>query len=302
MKNKKKKILIPSCMAVLLIFTIVLNTLALTKFDNIFEKFFGRSESKIVGETLGADVEYVKSDFNSPSELYAYEVSKVAEIVQDGITLLKNDGVLPLDKGTKLSIFSHSSVDLVSGGSGSGSGSFELTKNLKEGLENAGLPVNEKLWDFYSKGEGSSYKRGTGVINYGADLDWSINECPLGVITKDSALVESFDKTVAMFVLSRTGGEGGDEARDMAAFKGQAGQHYLEPDKTELEIIKYLNENFDDVILPINVEARYIRTTFIKNEGRDAKGQYKRDDVQHREQYFNLKDLPEELKKSIVKK
>ena len=60
--------------------------------------------------------------------------------------------------------------------------------------------------------------------------------------------------------------------------------------------------NFDDVILPINVEARYIRTTMIKNEGRDAKGQYKRDDVQHREQYFNLKDLPEELKKSIVKK
>lgn len=239
-------------MAVLFIFTILLNVLSIAKFDNIFEKFFGSSPSSLRGETLGADVDYYKSDFGSASELYAYEEKKVAEIVSEGITLLENDGLLPLKKGTQLSIFSHSSVDLVSGGSGSGSGSFELTKNLKEGLEGAGLVVNEKLWNFYSTGEGSSYKRGIGVVNYGADLDWSINECPLNVITKDSALVNSFDGTVAMFVLSRTGGEGGDEARDMAAFGGQSGQHYLEPDKTELEIISYLNDNFDDVILLVN--------------------------------------------------
>lgn len=252
MITKKKKIILSSIMAVLLVFSVALNALALTKFDNIFEKFFGKSPASLAGDTMGADVEYVKSDFNSPSELYAYEESKVAEIVQEGIVLLENDGVLPLDKGTELSIFSHSSVDLVSGGSGSGSGSFELTKNLKEGLEGAGLKVNDTLWNFYSEGEGASYKRGTGVINYGADLDWSINECPLDVITKDDAVVNSFDNTVAMFVLSRTGGEGGDEARDMVAFGGKEGQHYLEPDETELEIIKYLNENFDDVILLVN--------------------------------------------------
>lgn len=252
MITKKKKIILSSIMAVLLVFSVALNALALTKFDNIFEKFFGKSPASLAGDTMGADVEYVKSDFNSPSELYAYEESKVAEIVQEGIVLLENDGILPLDKGTTLSVFSHSSVDLVSGGSGSGSGSFELTKNLREGLEGAGLKVNDSLWKFYSEGEGSFYKRGTGVINYGADLDWSINECPLDVITKDDALVKTFDNTVAMFVFSRTGGEGGDEARDMTAFGGKEGQHYLEPDETELEIIKYLNENFDDVILLVN--------------------------------------------------
>ena len=252
MKSKKRSIILTASIAVLIIFTVVLNTLSLTKFDNIFEKYFGISPSTTKGDTLGADVEYVKSDFNSASELYAYEESKVAEIAQEGITLLKNDGILPLEKDTVLSVFSHSSVDLVSGGSGSGSGSFELTKNLKEGLVHADLQVNETLWDFYESGDGSSYKRGTGVINYGADLDWSINECPLSVITKDSKVVDSFNNTVAMFVLSRTGGEGGDEARDMAAFGCESGQHYLEPDKTELEIIEYLNENFDDVILLVN--------------------------------------------------
>ena len=239
-------------MVVLFVFTILLNVLSIAKFDNIFEKFFGATPPSLRGKTLNADVEYYKSDFDSPSELYAYEEKKVAEIAEEGIALLENNGVLPLAKGTTLSIFSHSSVDLVSGGSGSGSGSFELTKDLKEGLENAGLKVNEALWNFYKSGAGSSYKRGTGVINYGADLDWSINECPLNVIKKDSAVMGSLSGTVAMFVLSRTGGEGGDEARDMAAFDGESGQHYLEPNKTELEIIKYLNDNFDDVILLIN--------------------------------------------------
>ena len=189
MSNKKKSIvLLSSGMALLLVFTLVFNILSLTKFDNIFEKFFGSSTSGVRGDTLGADVDYYKSDFNSPAELYAYEEMKVAEIVEEGITLLENNGVLPLAKETKISIFSHSSVDLVSGGSGSGSGSFELTKDLKEGLESAGLDVNDALWDFYKTGKGSSYKRGIGVINYGADLDWSINECPLDVILSDTSL------------------------------------------------------------------------------------------------------------------
>ena len=239
-------------MSALLIFSVLLNVLAVAKFDNIFEKFFGASPSSLKGNTLGADVDYYKSDFPNAKSLYYHETVKVAEIAQNGITLLENDGLLPLEKQTKISIFSHSSVDLVSGGSGSGSGSFELTVDLKSGLEKAGLTVNEDLWDFYKSGAGSSYKRGIGVVNYGADLDWSINECPLDVITKDTELVKSFKGTVAMFVLSRTGGEGGDEARDMAAFGGEAGQHYLEPDKTELEIISYLNDNFDNVILLIN--------------------------------------------------
>ncbi len=251
-KQKKSVILLSGGLALLLAFTLALNILSLTKFDNIFEKFFGSQPSGVRGDTLGADVEYYKSDFNSASELYKYEEGKVAEIAMEGITLLENDGILPLAKGTSISIFSHSSVDLVSGGSGSGSGSFELTKDLKEGLEGAGLKVNETLWNFYKSGKGSSYKRGTGVINYGADLDWSINECPLDVITADSSVVNSFDGKVAMFVLSRTGGEGGDEARDMAAFGGKSGQHYLEPDETELEIISYLNENFEDVIILVN--------------------------------------------------
>lgn len=252
-KTKKLGIIIMSvAIAVIFVFTFFFNYLALNKFDNILEQFIGKTEDSTRGDTMGADVEYYKSDFENSKELYEYEENLVAEMAMEGATLLENNGVLPLAKGTTLSLFSHSSVDLVSGGSGSGSGSFELTANLKEGLENAGLKVNETLWKFYESGNGSGYKRGAGSISYGASLDWSINECPLSVIQAEPNLSQTFKDTVAMFVLSRTGGEGADLARDMAAYGGKSGQHYLEPDETELAIIDYLNKNFDDVIILVN--------------------------------------------------
>ena len=146
-------IIISVGMALILAFTLTVNILALGMFDNLFEQFIGKTDDTLRGDTLGADVQYIKSAFSSPKELYEFEEGVCAEIAQEGITLLKNeDSTLPLKKGTTLSLFSHSSVDLVSGGSGSGSGSFELTKNLREGLEHAGLKVNDRLWNFYSVG------------------------------------------------------------------------------------------------------------------------------------------------------
>ena len=77
-KQKKSVILLSGGLALLLAFTLALNILSLTKFDNIFEKFFGSQPSGVRGDTLGADVEYYKSDFNSARELYKYEEGKVA--------------------------------------------------------------------------------------------------------------------------------------------------------------------------------------------------------------------------------
>ncbi len=57
---------------------------------------------------------------------------------------------------------------------------------------------------------------------------------------------------------------------------------------------------FDDYTLPKDVEARYIRTRIIKMERRLGSGEYGGQDAQLVEQYFNLKELPEELKKSVL--
>ena len=79
------------------------------------------------------------------------------------------------------------------------------------------------------------------MVNYGRGFDWDLNECPLSVMQADGAVMASIDRSnVAMFVISRTGGEGGDEPRDMAEFGGARGEHYLELSAQEKEIIQFL--------------------------------------------------------------
>ncbi|MDE7463807.1 MAG: fibronectin type III-like domain-contianing protein, partial [Clostridiales bacterium] len=245
--------ILSGCIAAIMLITIILDVLMLGVFDAELTARLGSTNPYAYGNTYGADLEYVKSDYHCAADLYAYEEKLCAEIAQDGATLLKNDGLLPLEKGTQLDIYSVSSVNLVSGGSGSGSGSFELTVDLKTGLEDTGFKVNEKLWDFYKTGKGAEYGRGQGVVNYGRGYDWKIGECPISVIKSDTAVMNSIDRnSVAMFVISRTGGEGGDEPRDMKEFGGERGEHYLELDKNERDTVKFLGENYDNVIILVN--------------------------------------------------
>ena len=58
---------------------------------------------------------------------------------------------------------------------------------------------------------------------------------------------------------------------------------------------------FDDVTLEKDMEVRYIRTRIHKMERRLGSGEYSGQDAQHTEQFYNLKELPAELHKSIVK-
>ena len=250
-KNTRKRTIafLVAGLALLLAFVIVVNVLAMTRFDTILSQYFGGTKPTTRGQTYGADTEYVKSDFATVKDLYAYEEKLCAEIAQDGAVLLKNDGLLPLAQGTQLDLYSISSVNLISGGSGSGSGSFHLTADLKEGLENAGFTINHTLWNFYKSGKGSAYKRGVGVVNYGRGYDWGIHECPLSVLQSDVSVMDSIDRNnVAMFVIARTGGEGGDEPRDMLEFGGKRGEHYLELNTEEKEIIQ-LKKNLKLIIL-----------------------------------------------------
>lgn len=246
-----------AAMAVILAFLVLLNSLSLTVFDAIFSRYLGKI--KLSGE----ENLYYSSDYDSNQELIAAEQETCEEIAANGIVLLENKegSQLPYAKGTTFSVFSHSSVDWVATGSGSGGGTGngnikDVYPTVKEVLENGGFHVNETLWKFYESGNGSSYVRGIGSVDYGkSDPDFSIHECPLSVIKSEKGLENTFDDTTAMFVLSRTGGEGTDEPRSMITVADSAedkAKHYLEPDSTELEIISYLNENFSDVLIVVN--------------------------------------------------
>ena len=89
-----------------------------------------------------ADAVYYESDFDSVEALEAHDKEIAEQLTGEGSVLLKNDGALPLAAGTKVSTLSHSSVDIVTCGTGSADIDTSKAPTLKEALEAVGLEVN----------------------------------------------------------------------------------------------------------------------------------------------------------------
>ena len=239
---------------VMIAILIAANTLLPTYGRMVTELTGYRQSWKTDDAAKALDLEYNKPVYETEEEQHEAEIAFNEQEEQEGAVLLKHtDGYMPYEEGTTFSLFSHSSVDYISGslmGSFGGNGG-----NLKTALESRGFKVNEDLWKFYSEGAGSEHHRGSGSISYGADEDFTIDEAPLSEIQAEVGLEDSFKGTTAVFVLSRVVGEGRDMPRSMynhTDIPEDQVKSYLEPDSVELEIINYLNENFDDVLLLVN--------------------------------------------------
>lgn len=222
------------------------------------DNFVGRPDyidnSKVDAEDY--DLDYYKSDF-SPEELPVAESAMSRQIVEQGTVLLKNDrDLLPLAAETTVSLFSANAVPKDQGGLSAFYQSSQV--GLKTAFENAGLGVNSQLWNYYAEGAGARCGLGPGSIEYGDAEDFSINECSLDSILSTGGLEDSLKGTVPVYVLNRVAGEGRDMPRSMynhASSTEDKERSYLEPDSTELEILSYLNDNFDDTVLLITSNA-----------------------------------------------
>lgn len=132
----------------------------------------------------------------------------VKEVAREGIVLLKNDGALPLDKGTTVSLFGQSVNEPITSGSGSGAVAASNEHTYMSSLSNAGLEVNQASWNFYTSGKGAGYSMSIPSM-HGGD-PFNINECPWSEIRSDGTYAQMIDSDTALVVFSRNGGEGFD--------------------------------------------------------------------------------------------
>lgn len=214
MKKKKLWITLTAVFGSLTaVFTAVL-ILASTVFAPILHSFLGTSFWEMK-EGEEKEEHRFKSDYESVQALSEHEKELCEKIEAEGAVLLKNErNALPLASGSSVSCFSHSSVDIIYGGTGSGSMTIDNVITLKDSLEKASLKVNESLWNFYAKGAGSGekYTRVNPATTGGYTGEYKLNEVPWSVIGSESGLVDSFAShgDAAIVVLSRSGGEGAD--------------------------------------------------------------------------------------------
>ncbi len=210
--------------------------------------------------TAGLDLDYYKADYDKDS-IGDAEKQLDRQIANEGYVLLKNDGnTMPFEQGTTFSFFGESVKNLTATQSvlTQFTGAKGNSNQLKDSFESRGFGVNQTLMDFYTKGAGSKYTMGTGSINFGAAEDFRINECPLSELESADGVLDSTKDTVPVFVMRRVAGEGRDMPRSMynhATSAEDKARTYLEPDSTELEILQYINDNFDNGVVILNTAS-----------------------------------------------
>ncbi|MBQ2069509.1 MAG: glycoside hydrolase family 3 C-terminal domain-containing protein, partial [Bacilli bacterium] len=167
-----------------------------------------------IGDSSSIDTEYYKSKYKDIPALLQAGQKQCEEVAAEGFVLLKNDGALPMGKGSKMSLFSSSVADPVYGGTGSGSVDTSTAPNMKTAMEKDGnFSVNPTLWDYYDTGAGAAYRRTQGSVGAGVKGPRTIGDAPW--IEVDSANGSTFAQygDVALFMISRVGGEGSDSPR-----------------------------------------------------------------------------------------
>lgn len=172
----------------------------------------------------------------------------------EGIVLLKNDGVLPLQT-RKIALYGPGSRMTVKGGSGSGDVHERHSVTIEEGLKNAGFEFPTTLWMDRFKG-----KYDADVAAWRSDLEEKvkkfnpiqtmqmfifIGEHPMPYPACTPVLPDELtDETdTAIYVLSRQAGEG----KDRRVEKGD----YLLSDIEE-ESLRLLRKHYKKLILVLN--------------------------------------------------
>ena len=246
-------------------------TIVVSLFDNTIALFTGGTFWEL--ENTDDSAVYYEGDFASEEERTAAGAALVKQVEAEGASLLTNENqALPLAKGSKVSLFSTSSVNIVYGGTGSGNVDSSKCDNLKVALEKEGFAVNQTLWDFYATGDAAAYTRGNAgaVVQDSATASGygsaEIVEAPWEIYTEDvlDSVAEYGD--AAIVVLSRIGGEGADSYFDHTLGNGK---NYLALNAVEREMmanIKALKDagTIDKIVVLINT-SNALQLDFLKN-------------------------------------
>lgn len=166
-----------------------------------------------------------------------------ARAVAEGIVMLKNDGVLPLDKSNEVAVFGRIQLHYYKSGTGSG-GMVNVSHvvSIPEGLRDAGVKLNEQLYNTYDEWDSCH------PFNFGEGWGtepWCQEEMPLS-----DEIVENAAKTsdTAIVIIGRTAGEEMDN-------KEKEGSFLL----TDLEedMLRRVRKQFKKMIVLLNVPALF---------------------------------------------
>ena len=150
-----------------------------------------------------------KYQYSNKPEIEAH-AKLVREAAPEGMVLLENNGVLPLNGVKTVALYGTGSYDFIAGGTGSGNVNKPYIRNVAEGLTENGLVVNQAIQTWYeqyialAKTNLRNNGQGGGSVLLG---DPVISEME---VSREFIERKEPQTDIAIFTLSRNAGEGGD--------------------------------------------------------------------------------------------
>lgn len=221
MKKEKKKLgigkwIITSVISVVLIIAMIAANIMTIAYEGVINLALGTETTAIEADPDDTtDTNYFPSDYSSTDEVKAAGMEVAEQLTEEGAVLLKNENAaLPIAGNSKVSVFGHSSVNMIVCGTGSADIDASEAPTLKEALEEVGVTVNPTLWQFYEDNietYQTNPQKGDNGIRNGADGvtkgEFTVNEIPWSVYTDAAKSEFASYNDAAVVVISRLGGE-----------------------------------------------------------------------------------------------
>lgn len=204
-----------------------------------FRKFIEKQIAFFVNKFMGSGLAQEENEVDGNVYITPGMPEKVRELAEEGIVLLKNDDVLPIKAGQKVSVFGRVQHDWFYVGYGSGGDVHAPYKvPFFEGLSNAGISYNEQLKNVYD--EWCEKPGNEADYGYWGHWPYFYEEMPL---TQDVVNNAKSQSDVAIVIIGRAAGEDREN-------KLEQGSYYLT--ETEKDMLSKVTRNFDKTILIMN--------------------------------------------------
>jgi len=254
MSNKTFKRIWITVLSLVLVLAVAVN-IAISIFESYVNNYLGYGTYEIIENpnTSDWDSQYYKLDYDNANGALNAALAMSERVEAEGIVLMKNAGVLPLQSGAGVTMLGRDAADSVYGGSGSGSVDIDTAVTARHGMENAGFRVNQTVYDILSAYASSNVKADIVMDNPSAS-SYYIGEMPVSGYTGNAVASFAQYNDAAVVFIGRGGGEGGDLTCDMQGWDSNytQGQHQLELNKDEKDMIALAKQHFDKVVVIIN--------------------------------------------------
>ncbi|MDR1354811.1 MAG: glycoside hydrolase family 3 C-terminal domain-containing protein [Propionibacteriaceae bacterium] len=207
-------------------------------------------------EAANWDTNYYKTDFATLEDAEKLAKQLVADIGTEGMVLAKNESqALPLPPGAAVTMLGRAAANPIYGGSGSGSIDVTTAITARQGLELAGFQVNDAVFQMIADFAAAN-PRGYIEMDKPDISTYNIGELPVANYQAVAGTFADYAAAALIFI-GRPGGEGGDLTQDMQGWDDsyQPGQHQLQLNRDEQDLIDLATEHFETVIVIVNAST-----------------------------------------------